>query len=198
VAPEGRVLVRADFNQLELRIAAELSGDEQLIAAYREGRDVHALTAEAVLGVKLNELVAEERSQARTKAKAIAFGFLYGMGAATFREYALSSYGTLFSQEEAQAFRSRFLETYPGIAAWQMSQGNSSGDVWTRGGRRRLFAGNGREYCRRLNTPVQGLGADGLKRALALLFQTRHEVPSAAPVLVIHDEIVLEAPREQA
>ena len=88
-APDGRVLVKADFSQIELRIAAEITGDQRMLEAYRRGEDLHAVTAAAVLG-KATESVSREDRQL---AKALNFGLLYGMGATTLQRYALTNYG---------------------------------------------------------------------------------------------------------
>src|SRR5262249_43390255 len=86
VAPPGRVLVKADYSQIELRIAARISGDEALLQAYRRGDDLHARTARAVLGL------AEVTKEHRQLAKALNFGLLFGMGAEGLRRYAQSEY----------------------------------------------------------------------------------------------------------
>jgi DNA polymerase I-like protein with 3'-5' exonuclease and polymerase domains len=188
-APEGRVLVKSDFSQIELRIAAEIAGDRRLIDAYEQDLDVHELTARQVLG----------RSQVtradRQAAKAIAFGLLYGMGAPGLRRYAKTVYGVEMSGEEAGAYRERFFETYAGLREWHRRQPDGVVETRTLAGRRRLGV---ERFTEKLNTPVQGTGADGLKLALGRLYETRDEVPSAAPVLVVHDEIVLECDRQDA
>jgi len=184
---DGRVLVKADYSQIELRIAAELAGDERLIEAYRRGEDVHILTAAEVIG-RANSAVSAEDRQA---AKAINFGLLYGMGASTLRAHAQASYGVTLDDGQATRFRARFFDLYPGLKTWHRKQPGADRPVDTRtlAGRRRLGVST---FTQQLNTPVQGTGADGLKAALALLSETRERCPGAAPVLVVHDEIVVE------
>jgi DNA polymerase-1 len=192
-APEGRVFIIADYSQIELRIAAKISGDTEMLSAYAEGRDLHALTARSLTGRE--EVAIDDRKLA----KAVNFGLLYGMGAQGLRSYALRSYGVEMSSEEASLYRRRFFETYPGLRRWHDNERRA----WQRGetetrtltGRRRMEV---QRLTDRLNAPVQGTGADGLKLALALLWERRAECSGAVPVLVCHDEIVVECDVEQA
>jgi DNA polymerase-1 len=192
-APEGRVFVIADYSQIELRIAAKISGDPQMINAYAEDEDLHALTAQNLTG---REDVSKDD---RKLAKAVNFGLLYGMGAQGLRSYALKSYGVHMNLEEATVYRRRFFNTYPGLKNWHDNERRSwqRGDIETRTliGRRRMDV---RKVTDRLNAPVQGTGADGLKLALALLWECRGECPGAMSVLVCHDEVVVECDAEQA
>jgi DNA polymerase-1 len=192
VAPPGRVLVKADFSQIELRIAAKVSGDEALLEAYRQGEDLHARTACDVLGV------GEVTDESRRLAKALNFGLLYGMGANGFRQYARSQYGLSLTENEARRYRNSFFNAYPGLFAWHARvRSRRAKESRTLAGRRRLFDDRTPD-TQRLNTPVQGTGADGLKLALALLWERRDQCPSAFPVLAVHDEIVVEADAGQA
>jgi DNA polymerase-1 len=192
-APEGRLFVIADYSQIELRIAAKISGDEEMLAAYSEARDLHTLTAQSLTS---RQHVSKDD---RKLAKAVNFGLLYGMGAKGLQSYALRSYGVQMSLEEAALYRRRFLETYPGLKRWHDNERRA----WLRGatetrtltGRRRMDV---QKLTDRLNAPVQGTGADGLKLALALLWERRDECPGAVPVLVCHDEVLLECAAEKA
>jgi DNA polymerase-1 len=184
-APEGRVLIKADYSQIELRIAAAIAGDARMIQAYRQGQDLHTLTARMVLGK------AEVTKEDRQRAKAVNFGLIYGMSAETLREHARNNYGVELSETEAQEFRRRFFWTYRGIADWHERERQAGPhDVRTRSGR---LVRNVDRFTNRLNTPVQGTGADGLKRAMALMYERRHEVPSDVKFcLAVHDEVVVE------
>jgi DNA polymerase-1 len=132
-------------------------------------------------------------------AKAVNFGLLYGMGAQGPRSYALRSYGVEMSLEEAALYRRRFFETYQRLKRWH----DNERLAWQRGetetrmptGRRRIAVV---KLTDRLNAPVQGAGADGLKMALTPLWERRDECPEAALVLVCHDEVVVECEKEQA
>jgi DNA polymerase-1 len=182
-APTGRKLVKVDYSQIELRIAAEISQDPRLLAAYAAGEDLHSQTARLVLG-RTNVTKAD-----RQAAKAVNFGLLYGMGATRLRQYAGSSYGVAMTDDEAVAYRQAFFDAYTGLRAWHRRQPEQPVTTRTLAGRRRLEV---LRHTEKLNTPVQGTGADGLKEALALLFERRDQCPGAFPVLVVHDEIVIE------
>ncbi|HKI35179.1 MAG TPA: DNA polymerase [Gemmataceae bacterium] len=189
IAPPCRVLVKADYSQIELRIAAKVSGDSAMLAAYQAHEDLHALTSRHVLGV------AEVTKEQRQLAKAINFGLLYGMGVKGFRAYALAQYDLHLTEEEAGRYREAFFKAYPGLRRWHNSMSRRPIDTRTLAGRRRT---NIERYTEKLNTPVRGTGADGLKLALALLWERRREVSGAIPVLVVHDEIVVECDTGQA
>jgi DNA polymerase I len=192
-ASEGRIFVIADYSQIELRIAAKISRDAQMLAAYAEGRDLHTLTAR---NLTRGEDVSKDE---RKLAKAVNFGLLYGMGAKGLQAYAFKSYGVEMSLEEATVYRRRFFETYPGLKRWHDDERRAwlHGETETRTltGRRRMDV---ERLTDRLNAPVQGAAADGLKLALALLWERRGECPGAVPVLVCHDEIVVECDAGQA
>ena len=186
--PAGRVFVKADYSQIELRIAAQLSGDAAMREAFRAGEDLHAKTARAVLG-------REPTAHDRQLAKALNFGLLYGMGAPGLRAYAQDGYGVALGEEEAARFRQRFFQAYPGLRAWHRAQ--REGETTTRTLSGRVRHGVSR-FTEKLNSPVQGTGADILKGALGRLWADRSAVPSAAPVLVVHDEVVVEVDADEA
>jgi DNA polymerase-1 len=191
-APVGRVLVKADYSQIELRIAAKVSGDKALLEAYQRGEDLHVRTARSVLGI------ADVSKEHRQLAKALNFGLLYGMGARGFRAYAKGQYGLELTETEARSYRDAFFKSYPGLAAWHRRvRSRQATETRTLVGRRRLLDSKTAD-TQRLNTPVQGTGADGLKLALALLWERRAQVPGAFPVLAVHDEIVVEADADSA
>jgi DNA polymerase-1 len=178
----GRVLVKADYSQIELRIAAQISGDVAMREAFQTGEDLHTTTARAVLG-------REPTKDDRQLAKALNFGLLYGMGADRLRMYAQDEYGVMLSAQEAVQFRQRFFQTYPGLRAWHRAQHDGAVTTSTLAGRPRHGVS---QFTEKLNSPVQGTGADILKDALARLWNDRAAVPSAVPVLAVHDEIVCE------
>jgi DNA polymerase-1 len=191
-ADPSRVVVKCDYTSIELRIAAQLSQDRRLIEAFERGDDVLALTAQLVLGAG-----AEVSSTQRQYAKALAYGSLYGAGSETLRKSALKSYQVMLDAEQAAALQRKFFATYPGLKRWQQQRGGDPRDyARTLAGRRRL---NVRTYTRKLNTPVQGSGADGIKTAFGRLWQHRFEAPnSVRPILLVHDEITLECDRRDA
>jgi DNA polymerase-1 len=195
-AGDGHVLVKADFSQIELRIAAVVANDPAMLSAFQRRQDLHAVTAARVLNVPLNQV---EKSQ-RQLAKALNFGLVYGMGARGLQSYAARHYHVALTVAQANRHRQTFFQTYRGLWRWQQHvaqhlQRNRTIETYTRIGRRQL---NVRHLPVALNSPVQGTGADGLKLALARLFEYRHEVPWTRLVACIHDEIVAECPIDEA
>lgn len=184
-APEGWVLVKADFSQIELRIAAELSGDERLIQAFRRGEDIHAQTARLVLG-------REPTPEDRQLAKGLNFGLLYGAGPATLAASLRTAYGLDVSVAEAARLREAFFRAYPVLRRWQRRLLHGEGELRTVLGR--LLKPT--RATDRVNYPVQGSAADGLKVALGLL---RARLPQGARVVAcVHDEVLVECRVEDA
>jgi DNA polymerase-1 len=191
-APPGRTLVKADYSQLQLRIAAKVADEQRMLDAYRRGEDLHTLTARRLTGK------AEVTKRDRQLAKAVNFGLLFGLGAKGLRRYAAAEYGLNLTPEQAEQYRKAFFEAYPGLARWHRKAGRSSAqECRTILGRRRLLDDR-TPYTHRLNSPVQGSEADGAKLAMALLWERRAQCPGAFPVLFVHDEIVVECDEEQA
>jgi DNA polymerase-1 len=187
VAPPERVLVKADYSQLQLRIAAKVADEQAMLAAYARGLDLHTLTARQLTG-KPGVTKAD-----RQLAKAVNFGLLFGLGARGLRGYARSNYGLDLTEAQAAQYRRAFFAAYPGLQRWHRRAGNSRArECRTLACRRRLLDDK-TPYTHRLNTPVQGTEADGAKQAMALLWERRHVCPGAFPVLFVHDEIVVEA-----
>lgn len=193
-ARDGYKFVVADYSQIELRIAAKIAKDPVMLEAYRRGDDIHTLTAAAITGK------VTPTKEDRQLAKAVNFGLLYGMGAAKLRTYAKTEYGVTLSDEDAAKYRNRWLNTYQFIRSWHKREGSKlrsalagrDGEtlsVKTLSGRVR---GKVDLYTERLNTPVQGSGADGIKAAL--LKVARRELYH--PVAVVHDELVVEVPAD--
>lgn len=196
-ADEGYKLVVADFSQVELRVAAQLSGEQRMIDAYRAGRDLHTETA-ALLTKKSFDAVTK---QERTSAKISNFGLLYGAGAATLQKQAVAQYGVDLSFEEAKALVEGFREAYPTLKKWQDLEGNkSTRAVNTKIGRRRILAGFNDKYTTRINTQVQGTAGDIAKAAIALLWQSLSCTPEdeARLISMVHDEIVMEVRADKA
>ena len=191
-APEGRMLVKADYSQIELRIAAKISGDQGMLEAYQKGEDLHIRTAKSLAHAGVGK-------EDRKLAKAVNFGLLYGQGARGLKEFARKKYEIDITLEEAALYKRRFFETYPGLAAWhererlRMKRGETETRTLT--GRRRTGVTKFTEW---VNAPVQGTGADGLKLSLALLWERRAECPGAVPVACVHDEIVVECDEDKA
>jgi DNA polymerase-1 len=191
-APEGGVLIKCDYSQIELRIAAKVTGDKAMLDAYAKGDDLHTLTARRMLGK--TEVSAAERKIA----KPVNFGLIYGFSAGGLQRKAKAEYGLDLTPGEAERYRQAFFAGYPGVAAWHRRLRRETGpEVRTLAGRRCPLPEK-HFYGTRANYTVQGTGGDGLKQALALLWERRHQCPGAFPVLAIHDEVVVECDAGQA
>jgi DNA polymerase-1 len=190
-APEGRALVKADYSQIELRITAKITGDRAMCDAYARGDDLHKLTARRMLG-KSDVSDAE-----RKLAKPVNFGLIYGQGAPSLRKKAKAEYGLDLTLAEARRYRQAFFAGYPSVADWHRRlRRETAPAVRTLAGRRCPLPDK-HFYGTRANYMVQGTGGDGIKLALALLWERRGEVPGAIPVLTVHDEIVVECVEDQ-
>ena len=191
-APEGRCLIKADYSQIELRIVAKIAGEEKMLEAYRKGEDLHARTARSITGRE------EVTKVGRQLAKAVNFGLLYGQGAGGLRDYARDKYGAEMSPEEAEEYRARWFDAYPAIKVWhrQESIGFDAGEdvACTLTGRQRRV----KTFMEKVNHPVQGTGADGLKLSMALFHERLPEHLDAKLVIAVHDEVVVECPQEGA
>jgi DNA polymerase-1 len=202
IASPGHVLIAADYSQIELRVLAHMSGDEMLREAFLSGQDIHATTAAAVYGVGLDEVTIPQRSFA----KSVNFGLLYGMGA--FRLARDSD----MSRDEAQTFIDTYFERFPSVRGYldtTKEQAIEEGYVQTLLGRKRYFevfqSERGGWRQRRaaereaINMPVQGTAADVMKIAMINLERALREGGFGARILLqVHDELVLEAPEEEA
>jgi DNA polymerase-1 len=191
-APPGRVLVKADQSQIELRITAKVASESAMIEALVRGEDLHRLTALQMTG---RSIVSDDE---RERAKPVNFGLIYGQGAETLREKARADFAVEMTLPEANRYRATFFATYQGIARWHDAiRSSAATETRTLTGRRALVKADD-FYGGKANYVVQGTGADGLKLALALLWERRREVPGAFPVMAVHDEIVVECDVDQA
>lgn len=185
--PAGYCFVMADYSQIELRLAAEASGDPTLIKIYTDGEDAHQRTASIIAQVPMSEVTKHHRQQA----KPVNFGLLYGMGAPKLANYSLAQYGTYMSPEDAELFRDRYFKAYGKLQAWQrkvVREGEKKGYCRTGSGRIRYLPKD--TYSEWMNTPIQGTGADGLKAALYLAYNAFKDT-GVQIILTVHDEIIL-------
>lgn len=187
-APDGWLLVDADFGQMELRLAAAVAQDEKMTKAFQAGEDLHTVTAEAI-------------GCTRQIAKSANFGLLYGSGAKGLRNYAASS-GVTMTVEAAATIRNQWLDAYAGVKQWQNQNAadasKTASNRWAEiripgSDMRRFLPGDMNRLTVRCNTPIQGAGAAILKCALGNLWPKvleagEQEVKIAA---CIHDEILL-------
>jgi DNA polymerase-1 len=190
-APEGRRIVAGDFGQIELRVAAIIAREDRMLDAFESGEDVHRLTASKLLGRPSADVTKDERQLA----KAVNFGLLYGQSARGLSRYAAANYGVAMSVSQAEYFRNGWFTANPKIAAWQRHQRDRVGRTkraHTPAGRVRDLAGYEFWYTRALNTPIQGGAAEVMLAALGRLPEALDGL-DAFPILVIHDEILLEA-----
>uniref|UniRef100_UPI003013BFDE DNA polymerase n=1 Tax=Methylobacterium nigriterrae TaxID=3127512 RepID=UPI003013BFDE len=202
VAAPGKVLVVADYSQLELRVMAAIARDEVMTEAYRNGLDLHAVTAAGMLGIRTEAFdpANPAHKEARQKAKAVNFGVIYGSGPGGLREFARDAYGVVMSLDEAQQVIDRFLATYPGVARWQREQADRSRrsrTAATIGGRVYRFSWEPKgEYARNLalNLPVQGTAAEiALEATIRISRRLLTDISGTADlVLQVHDEFVVE------
>lgn len=198
-APPGYKLFECDYSQLELRIACHYSGDATMQDIYNNNGDIHTKTAQIVTGKT------EVTKQERNRAKAVNFGFLYGMSAKKFVDYAKNSYGVIFTQAEAEEIRKRFFSTYRGLEPWYAMQKrlcNLDGGVYTLFGRFRPLEGiysqdwsekGSAERCA-INTPVQSSGSDML---LSSMIEIENTLPEVRIVCTVHDSILCEVPEDK-
>ncbi|HCO39829.1 MAG TPA: bifunctional 3'-5' exonuclease/DNA polymerase [Aquificaceae bacterium] len=194
-AEEGNVFVIADFSQIELRIASEYVGEEKMLQAFRQGKDLHRYTASVFLGKPEEEITKEERQLA----KAVNFGLIYGISAKGLVEYA-KTYGIDLSLESAQKIRDSFFEYYTSFKAWHERVKRELKEYKESRGHTLL----GRPYVAHtfpdaVNYPIQGTGADLLKLSV-LMFdaELRREGLKAKVVNLVHDEILVECREEDA
>lgn len=200
VAPAGRVLVDADYSQIELRLLAHIAGDEHMIAAFRTGEDIHTVTASQVFGVPPEQVTHEMRR----RAKAVNFGIVYGIS-----DFSLSQ-DIGVTRAEAKAYMEKYFEKYSGVHAYMtqvVERAKADGYVSTLMGRRRWLPElkssnfNLRSFGERvaLNMPIQGTAADLIKKAMLHVDgRLRREGLEARLVLQVHDELIVECPEGEA
>jgi len=193
VPDTGHVFLVADYAQVELRVAAEIASDERMTRAFRDGIDLHRLTASLLSGKATDDVTKSERQAA----KAVNFGLLYAMGARGLQDYAAEQYGVAMTLPEAERFHARFFEAYAGIAAWQRAlAARPPAESRTLSGRR-IPLPPATPLSTLCNLPVQGTAADIVKIALGEL--SRELAGSRVRIVAaVHDEILLEAPEEDA
>jgi DNA polymerase-1 len=200
VADAGCYLLSVDYSQIELRIVADMSGDEAMLAAFRAGEDIHAATAAAILGIPLEDVTKDQRRHA----KAVNFGLIYGMSA-----FGLTR-STDLTLAEAENFVREYFEHFPAVKKYLDGIRRSAaqqGFTETKLGRRRYFpqltsGGNqnlrARAEREAINSPIQGTAADILKIAMIRMPNAIKEARLSAKMLLqVHDELVLECPQKE-
>jgi DNA polymerase-1 len=200
VAPEGHVLVDADYSQIELRLLAHIADDEAMIEAFLSGADIHTSTAAQVFGVKPDEVT----SEMRRRAKAVNFGIVYGIS-----DFSLSQ-DIGVTRREAGEYMERYFTTFQGVRNYMyqiVKRARQDGYVKTLMGRRRWLPElqssnyNMRSFGERvaLNMPIQGTAADIMKLAMIRVRnRLQAEKLQARLILQVHDELIVECPNDEA
>lgn len=199
-AGAGKVLIDADYSQIELRVLSDMANDETMINAFNSGADIHTATASQVFDLPPEMIT----PQLRSRAKAVNFGIVYGIGAFSLAK----DIGV--SNKEAKAYIDSYMNTYHGVADYMQRMIDAAaekGYATTLFGRRRylpeLTASNRmlRAFGERVarNMPIQGTAADIIKIAMVRVDQRLHEEKMEAKlILQVHDELIVEAPEEEA
>lgn len=195
IAPENYKIVAIDYSQIELRIMAHLSGDQGLISAFAEGRDIHQATAAEIFSVALEEVTTEQRRSA----KAINFGLIYGMSA-----FGLSKQLGV-NRNQAQAYMNKYFERYPKVLTYMEETrqlAHQQGYVETLFGRRLYLPDiKAKNQARKkaaeraaINAPMQGTAADIIKKAMIIVHQWLQDKsdPRIKMTMQVHDELVFE------
>jgi DNA polymerase I len=197
---KDNVLLSVDYSQIELRIVAHMAQDENMLAAFRAGQDIHTATAVAIFGVKPEEVT----KQMRRRSKGINFGLIYGMSV-----FGLTRYTDL-TLAEAETFVKAYFQQFPGVKKYLdgiRKQAAQQGYVETLLGRRRYFPAlqgkanvqvKNREEREAINAPVQGTAADIMKIAMINIPPALKKAGLKAKMLLqVHDELVFECPKDE-
>ena len=196
---EDRILVDADYSQIELRLLAHFSGCKELIEAYREGQDIHSLTASQVFGVPLGQVTPQQRRAA----KAVNFGIIYGIS-----DFGLAS-NLNIAPKQAREYIAKYFEHYSDVKSYMDSNvvfARKHGFVTTLLGRKRVISEiassnfNIRSFGERaaMNMPLQGSSADIIKIAMLRVFERMKQTGLRSQlILQVHDELVIDAFEEE-
>lgn len=199
VSAEGKRIISADYSQIELRLIAEISGEDNMIKAFQNGEDIHASTAAKLFNIPLEEVSKTQRSQAKT----VNFGIIYGQGAFALAEQ------TGLSRTEAKQMIEAYFETYPKLKEYmaeQVRKAREVGYVETLLGRKRHlkdinsnnFVVRGHAERNAVNAPVQGSAADVVKMAMIKIQkELEKEKLQTKMLLQVHDELIFEAPIDE-
>lgn len=201
-ARPGWKILECDFSQVELRVASMFSGDANMQHAYNSGSDLHSKTTELLFGDTSN-LSKQEQKRKRTEAKSMNFGFLYGMSAKTFVDYA-KGYGLNITEEQSEGFRNNFFEAYPRLLPWHeecKEYARKNGHTWSPIGRKRFLPDiNSSNWTKRgqaerqsINSGVQGFASDMCISALSdIVFSDIIDHERCKVLGSVHDAILFE------
>ena len=200
IPEEGKVLIDADYSQIELRVMAAISADENMLSTYREGKDIHTMTASQVFDVAPQDVTSEMRG----KAKAVNFGIIYGIS-----DFSLAG-DMKVTKNEASEYIKRYFEKYPAVKTYLdtvKEKAKQDGFVTTFFGRRRYIPElSSRIFMQRafgervaMNAPIQGTAADIIKIAMIRVYNAlKEEKLDAKLILQVHDELILECSEKDA
>lgn len=201
-ARHGWKILECDFSQVELRVASMFSGDANMQHAYNSGSDLHSKTTELLFGDTSN-LSKQEQKRKRTEAKSMNFGFLYGMSAKTFVDYA-KGYGLNITEEQSEGFRNNFFEAYPRLLPWHeecKEYARKNGHTWSPIGRKRFlpdinsskWSDRGQAERQSVNSGVQGFASDMCISALSdIVFSDIIDHERCKVLGSVHDAILFE------
>ena len=201
-ARPGWKILECDFSQVELRVASMFSGDVNMQHAYQSGSDLHSKTTELLFGDTSN-LSKQDQKRKRTEAKSMNFGFLYGMSAKTFVDYA-KGYGLNITEEQSEGFRNNFFEAYPRLLPWHeecKEYARKNGHTWSPIGRKRFlpdinssnWSNRGQAERQSVNSGVQGFASDMCISALSdIVFSDIIDHERCKVLGSVHDAILFE------
>lgn len=201
-ARPGWKILECDFSQVELRVASMFSGDANMQHAYQSGSDLHSKTTELLFGDTSN-LSKQDQKRKRTEAKSMNFGFLYGMSAKTFVDYA-KGYGLNITEEQSEGFRNNFFEAYPRLLPWHeecKEYARKNGHTWSPIGRKRFlpdinssnWSNRGQAERQSVNSGVQGFASDMCISALSdIVFSDIIDHERCKVLGSVHDAILFE------
>ncbi len=196
---ENHILLAADYSQIELRIIADLSKDEKMLAAFKQGQDIHQATAANVFNVALEDVTPDQRRAAKT----VNFSIIYGAGATNLSKQ------LDIPRAEAKELIEQYLKTYSGLQNYmerQVAKAREDGFVKTLLGRRRYLAdinsrnGMMRSHAERnaINTPIQGTAADMIKIAMINIYkELKNQNLNTKMIMQVHDELVFDVPKNE-
>ncbi len=193
-APRGMRLIVGDYKAIEMRVIADQTGDAALRDVFLRGGCPHRHTASIVMNVPESAVNDEQKSLA----KPLNFGLCFGMSSETLVPYARKNFGVVMTEAEAAEFKNKFFDHYNGVRAWhERTRTLPAAQLRTRSGRVTHYLRSDEGFNARLSFPIQGTAADGMKAALVLLHPKLPRF-GARIVLVVHDEVIVEAPEEHA
>lgn len=213
IPPEGYMLVDTDYSSMEMRILADLSGDEKMIKALTEGLDIHSYTAALMFNLEYTPDFKKKHGELRQIAKPIGFGLMYGMGPIGLARRISQETGKPVTDTEGKSYMEKYFASYPSVQRFlERMARDAVRNGWssTPAGRKRWYVkpeSNDPEYKKKIgsierqskNHPIQGTNADAIKYALVFLHdRLKKEKVDGSVILTVHDEVMCEVREDQA